>query len=361
MREKNEYKQINWTDGMKINKDHFIGLENYFTQCDAEIRRMNIDQYSYGLLPLTDKNDTNLEFELMTDDQNQLKVKLKICQAIDPQGYRIDISGESLESSFSLSQFQENSFYLAISADPYTRVAYGQADAGESQLRQPFVVPEYKLHLAPSTMNISSAFGNTIMPLGKIMIISNRPETDRNYIPPCMSVNSHPEMIKFFDSVDQNIIALERNIVELISEINLKTTSNALINIILHIAGSVLHHLNGKITEYRWFTATRPPIILISNIISLARTVRNAFETRIPEERERLLNYLSDHFDINPAKFKQLLDVTIGIDYQHNDIRESLVKAEDFITVFSQLINELKKMEFIVGEPRKKRIDIIIR
>jgi hypothetical protein len=56
-----------------------------------------------------------------------------------------------------------------------------------------------------------------------------------------------------------------------------------------------------------------------------------------------------------------LLETTIGIDYQHNQISQSISKAGDFVNVFSQLLNELKKMEFIVGESRKKRIDIIIR
>ncbi|MCD4730811.1 MAG: hypothetical protein K8R74_09445 [Bacteroidales bacterium] len=93
----------------------------------------------------------------------------------------------------------------------------------------------------------------------------------------------------------------------------------------------------------------------------MAHTIKNAIDARTPEEREKLLNYFSEHFDINPAKFKQLLDVTIGIDYQHTEINQSIEKVEDFINVISLLFNELKKMEFIEGVKRKKKIDIVIR
>jgi hypothetical protein len=361
MQEQFNYKQINWIDGMKINKDHFIGLENYFTYCDAEIRKIWMDQYSYGLLPLSSSRDTNLEFDAVIDDQYNLKVMLIKCQAINPEGYRIDISGDKIETLFNLSEFQEKEFYIAISVNPFSRIPSGQAGATENPLRQPFVAPEYKLHLVPATVNLSSGLAPEIMLLGKISVVNNRPEIDRSYIPPCASIKSHAELLKFYEFVYQSVISLERNIVELISEINLKTTSNALINVILHVADSALYFLNGEISNYKWFMASKPPVVLISSIVNLARSVKNAFDTRTPEEREKLLNYLSEHFDINPAKFKQLLESTIAIDYQHTQINQSLEKAEDFINVYSQIVNELKKMDFIVGDKRKKRIDIIIR
>lgn len=368
MYDQRNYRQINWIDGMKINKDHFIGLENHFTASDAETRMLWMDPYSYGLLPPSSQKDKNLEFEASIDDQGRLKVRLLKCSALTPEGFRIEISGSAdemagspVEATFNLSDYQDRDFYLLVALNPFVRIPSGSADSGESPLRQPFVVPECKLNIAPVSININSLSGADSMPFAKISVTNNRVEEDITYIPPCTSSSSHPELIKFYNNVNQSVIAMERNIIELIAEINLKTTSNALINIILNIADGLQHYFNSKIVDYKWFTASKPPVYLIANIVSIARTVKNATDTRIPEEREKLLNYLSEHFDINPAKFRQLLETTIGIDYQHNQISQSISKAGDFINVFSQLLNELKKMEFIVGESRKKRIDIIIR
>ena len=371
MHNKINYKQINWTDGMKINKDHFIGLENYFTACDADVRRIYLDEYSYGLMPLKSPKDKNLEFEAFIDDQKNLKVKVLTCRAITQAGYLIDISNGSTETSnginlnveatLAISNMQEKEFYVVISVNPFSRIPIGQAVSSERPLRQPLVIPEYSLQIVHATPNILASLEPDLLPLGKISVVNIKPEIDTTYIPPCTSMNCHNKLQEFHEFATKSINALEMNVVELIAEVNLKATSKALIDIILYLAENLLYYLNDKIFEFKWLLKSKPPVFLISSIVSMAHTIKNAIETRTPEEREKLLNYFSQHFDINPAKFKQLLDITIGIDYQHTDINQSFIKAEDFINVISLLFNELKKMEFIEGVTRTRKIDIIIR
>ena len=84
------------------------------------------------------------------------------------------------------------------------------------------------------------------------------------------------------------------------------------------------------------------------------------------EEKEVLLNYFSEHFDIVPSRFKQLLDNTIALDYNHREIYHAIEKGEDFINVISLLFNELSKMELIAGKKKApqtqtRKIDIILR
>lgn len=346
---------------MKINKDHFIGMENYNTSCDAEIRNLLVDRFSYGLLPLLPGQRSNIEFEAAVNEQGSLIIRVSTCHAITMQGHRIDISEDAVQGTFQIADAPEKEFYLGISVDPYSRVPSGMAQPAESPVRQPFVIPGYTLHIIPAATNLSSGLSPAILPVGKLAVVNNRPQTDTSYIPPCISIGSHEELMRFHAWVLQNVISLERNTVELLAEINLKTTPNALINIIQYIAQNVMYFMSGKISEFKWLTLSKPPVLLISDIIELARSVKNSFDTRTPEEREKFLNYLSDYFDINPAKLKQLLETTIGMDYQHAQILQSVKKAEDFMNVFTQIINELRKMEFIAGEKRKKHIDIIIR
>ena len=371
MHNKINYKQINWTDGMKINKDHFIGLENYFTACDADVRRIYLDEYTYGLMPLASQQDKNLEIEAFIDDQKNLKVKVLKCRAITQVGYLIDISNVSaeiangvdlkVEATFELTNKQEKEFYVVISVNPFSRIAVGEAVSSESPLRQPFVIPEYALQIVPATTGVLENLGPDLLPLCKISVENIKPEINTTYLPPCTSMNSHIKLQEFHAFATQSINALESNVVDLIAEVNLKATSKALINIILYLSENLLVYLNDKIFEFKWLLKSKPPVYLIASIVRMAHTIKNAIDTRTPDEREKLLNYFSQHFDINPAKIKQLLDVTIGIDYQHTEINQSISKAEDFINVVTLLFNELKKMEFIEGVTRTRKIDIIIR
>ena len=51
MSDLSKYKQVNWVDGMKVNKSHFIGQENYFAARINDISDNYLDNNNYGLLP----------------------------------------------------------------------------------------------------------------------------------------------------------------------------------------------------------------------------------------------------------------------------------------------------------------------
>ena len=372
MKYSKNFKQINWVDGMKINKDHFIGLENYFISRFQGWRRSMIDTYNYGLLPAEGGFDRVIGFVPEIDNQ-KLHIKLMNCQAVTPSGYWIDISDETSESGedagglnieafVELSSLEEGDYFLVLSVDPYSRVAVGQVSVTEDPLRFPYAIPEYNLHIANTEVGLKGKLDPDSIIIGKFAYRNNRAEVITDYIPPSASIQSHPALIKYYDYLVQELQALEQNIIALIAEINIRESSNILTETIHHLAGVLLLFLSTQATEYRWYLKNKPPVLLIDWSVTLAKIIKNELETRTAEEKEKLLNYFYDHFDINPSKFKQLLDNTIDIDYDHNDINHSLEKAEEFLKVISTLFNELKKMEFIVGGKRKtKSIDILIK
>ena len=203
-----------------------------------------------------------------------------------------------------------------------------------------------------------------MLTLSKIVIKNNKPEIDEEYIPPCTSLDSHPKLIELYSYIDKNISSLEKNVVQIIYNVKEKHASNVLTDIVVCISENILYFVSNSITKLRWFLKSAPPIYLFEIIVSLARVLKNTFDTRTAEEKEVLLNYFSEHFDIIPSKFKQLLDSTIALDYEHADIKESIKKTEDFINVISLLFNELRKMELIAGKKKQvepKKIDIVIR
>ncbi|MEZ5198059.1 MAG: hypothetical protein R2764_17220 [Bacteroidales bacterium] len=100
----------------------------------------------------------------------------------------------------------------------------------------------------------------------------------------------------------------------------------------VYISDTLLKFLGDIITYHRWLVM--PPIYLFEYIVRMARVLKNSFDVRRAEEKEVLLNYFSEHFDISASKFKQLLDNTIILNYEHTEINESIKRTEDFMNDF---------------------------
>jgi len=369
-----KYKQINWIDGMKVNKNHFIGLENYYSASLNDIRNNYLNNNNFGLLPLKNDSRIFMKIDMVVDNQNYLRVKILNCHAVTPSGYRIEISEDgseqtdftiqNVETTYNLASANANELFLIISIDPFSRIPEGKANPSEHPLRLPFISPEYKLHIIPAEQVVGYKLGPNLLTLSKIVIKNKKTEIDEEYIPPCTCIDSHPKLIELYSYIDQNISSLEKNVVQIIYNVNEKHASNVLTDIVVYISENLLYFVSNNITKLRWFLKSAPPIYLFEIIVNLARVIKNTFDIRTAEEKEILLNYFSEHFDIVPSKFKQLLDNTIALNYEHTDINESIKKTEDFINVISRLFNELKEMELIAGkkkQPEPKKIDIIIR
>ncbi len=369
-----KYKQVHWIDGMKVNKDHFMGLENNFIASDNDIRNNNLHDNNFGLLPLKDDSRKFFKINTVIDNQNYLKVKILNCHAVTPGGNRIEISEDGpgqtdftvqdVETTYNLAASNNAELFLIISTDPFSRVPEGKANPSERPPRLPFISPEHKLHLIPADQVVGHKLGPNLLTLSKIVITNNKPEIDEGYIPPCTSIDSHPRLIELHSFIDKNISSLEKDVVQIIYNVNEKRASNVLTDIVINISENLLYYVSNNITKLRWFIKSAPPIYLFEIIVSLARVIKNTFDIRTAEEKEVLLNYFSEHFDITPGRFKQLLDGIISLNYEHTDIIESIKKTEDFIDVISRLFNELRKMELIASnrkQPGPKKIDILIR
>src|SRR5688500_12885544 len=76
------YLPVNWKDGMKINKSHFIAQQNAFTYQLAHHTGTLINEYNYGLLPPLSNNGNAIKLFLSIDNQQQVHLRLQQCLAI---------------------------------------------------------------------------------------------------------------------------------------------------------------------------------------------------------------------------------------------------------------------------------------
>ena len=117
-----KYFHVNWVDGMKINKQHFIALENALNDQLMDTASMGLNDRNYGLLPPFPGKSSSLKMVLNADNQNRLRVTIQECRAITQGGARIEILENGSEihgfsipfpgTEYELDGSGENVFYL---------------------------------------------------------------------------------------------------------------------------------------------------------------------------------------------------------------------------------------------------------
>src|SRR3954462_3708482 len=98
MREHRKHFPVNWIDGMKINKNHFIDQDNAWTDGFQEASSLSINPLRYGVLPASTAGEDTFNVKISLDNQNALRVSVLSCQAVTLGGIYIAIPSLSTYS-----------------------------------------------------------------------------------------------------------------------------------------------------------------------------------------------------------------------------------------------------------------------
>ncbi len=92
------FNPVNWKDGMKMNKSHFMATDNAYIDGVRDAIQTKLSPVQYGLV-CNDANES-INMQITIDNQNLIKAKLLLCDAVTLGGARIYIHKENLEQSF---------------------------------------------------------------------------------------------------------------------------------------------------------------------------------------------------------------------------------------------------------------------
>ena len=348
--------KVNWIDGMKINKDHFIAMENSLLEEIKQSGQTNITPTNFGLLPELSDKESSLEVTISVDGQSTIEVVLHTCHAITLGGYPINISKETTtlleQSGFILKQEYSiddkgTEWYVVLSVNPLNRIAVGNADPGEDPPRHPYVFPEYKLNILPKNETSKQVLGLYHLTIGKIILENGKPIVDSNFIPPCKSIQSYPDLKFTYNEVGSFLNQMEAFSVFIIQKIHQKKQKNDLANVALYLCEQVMHYLNAYITEYRIIDKHEPPIKLFSKLGGLARVIKSSLDIFVGTGKEDFLNYLTNWCDLNQGALEGVLIETIEMEYVHTDINAALEKISSFTKLMLTLFKKLNELEYI--------------
>lgn len=353
---------VNWIEGMKINKNHFIELQNNIEDVVRDTRNLETNDLNYGLL------STNLsrpfQYTISIDTHNELSVDVKLLKAVTPCGGRIeitDLTGAFLEKlELKELDLKENNYYLLLSVDPYHRIPSGEQNMEEIPPRFPYATSKYTFTTVLETDVNQNNIGPLQFPIAKFKTSSDNYEILTDYIPPCLTVNSHPSLIKLFEDYDLFFKQIEFFSVQIIQKIKFRSITedeNIIATMVLEACNKSLQYVEKYITMNKWASYSAKPIEILSNIVGLARTLKNCFDTFSGDGKEMLFNYFSEWTDIKSGDFERLFSDTINFKYKSYDIRETLDQTNFFSSKIDNLFSILNQLDYI---GRKKDTGIFV-
>src|ERR1700754_4664855 len=219
-------KPVNWIDGMKISSNHFINTDNFIHDIIRDANSVHITNHNFGLLPPVVNESASLDIQIIERASNQVQIRVNHCNAVTAEGFRIDISrdGPELELNhyFGQENAAENSetYYVLLTVNPFERVPSGNPDPEESPLRYPTVDKKYHISIMPaSQINTRSS---QFLEVGKFIKNGNTLQTDINFIPPCTSILSHPQLVKYYELFGNQLNTLQLLSFRIIDKITAK-------------------------------------------------------------------------------------------------------------------------------------------
>jgi hypothetical protein len=304
-----QYLQVNWVNGMKITSGHFIEMENHFIDRIQHTVSGCINDLSYGLLPVREK-ETNVPSFLLSLGSNKIKV-LQDLSLITPSGNLIQLLS-NMEVDILKPASESETYFLVVSVSPFERTPYGEINENETPLRYPHSIPEYHFELLPLHQNLNHVFGEDIVPLAKYN--GSFFEEDTSYIPPCTSIQAHPALIEIYNTAMKTMAELEKVVPELLKKQNI-TNRMLLIDL--------THFLDQNKAAMDWYLPYMPPVFLLEKINQVARIIRSSVEIQKIQIKDEL---------------KSLLQEIIAFNYDHLDIAKSVKMIKSFTENYVKLL-----------------------
>ncbi len=366
MRDNLRHFPVNWINGMKVNKDHFIAQDDGWRDALNDMAAINLSPIRYGVLPPAVSGEETFNIKSTIDNQNTLRVAILACNAITPGGVRIMLSASGRLSlpgsdgvpaiSFQfLPSASETAWWIVLCVNPYEKQPAGSPDLDDNPPRYPFVLPTYTVQVVSHDQFNQFINHPYAIPVGKIAVSGTDIKVDTEYIPPCFSVSAHPDLISLYSEIDQFLGGLEIKCSQIMQKVFKKTHQNEISELVMFLCDHIMLCLGQSITNMRWTVLHDSPATLFTVIASLARVMKNSIDLRTGSGKEEMMNYLSEWCELKQGELENLLSGIANLRYDSNDINRNIEKVVSFAKVTSHLFEALSKLEFI-GKRRESGI-----
>jgi len=355
---------VNWIDGMKVNKGHFISTDNSFIEQIQNVYSSFLNPFNYGLLLQSGIQNNPVKIHIDIDNQGYIHVKVLSCTAITSGGSRIEINEANFSDSellavmpqvkFNQGKVNSQEYFICLTVNLFERVPFGIPNPEEIPPRLPGIIPGYHLSVHSQEEKGTISGLNSLI-IGKLIFVDNKPEIDESYIPACQLIYSHPRLAEYHAQLVKILGQIEIDVVDILRSIKTKKQVTSIAETVGDVSDAVLNFLGVHLVEFRKMAKYFPPVYIFEQMAALARTINNALNKQPAAEKEELYNYIQDWSNLKQGEFEKLLTDAIEFDYDHNDINSSIQKLAPFINDISQIFHTLSNLDFI-GKKKDRQI-----
>ena len=369
MRDNRKYFPVNWIDGMKINKSHFIEQDNAWTDALNQVASLHLSPLHYGVLPSSIDGGDTFNVKVSFDNQHTLRISVLSCKAVTPGGISINLpspatvlsadSGNILTATFPFtSATSEAISWIFLFVHPFEKQTSGSPDLTENPPRFPIVLPTYTLQLVTESEYRQYAQHPYAIPIGKVFVNGNDVKVDEEYIPPCISLNANEDLVSLHSELDKYLADLELYCMQIVQKIFKKDQKNEISELVMFLCDRVILHISQSITTMRFTVLYAPPVVMFSEISALARVMKNAIDMRIGSGKDELMNYLAEWCELNQGELEGMLENLANSGFIHNDVNRNIQKIVVFVKVTRRLFQTLSELEFI-GKRKKGSVTFV--
>lgn len=357
-----QYPFVNWVDGMKIRREHFIAQENAVQDRLRDILAATVPGWGYGLLPSDGQNNPSFHLEI---DSGLLV--LKCCRAITKGGFRIEIIPDrsealslNIQDALRRSNLENYAGLLDVLliCEPWNYIPFGTIDPAETPPRQPFTQLACRLEIVPPGQPGLVASNHFTLKIGQLRQQPGGWQLIPEFIPACMAPTAHPVLWSKYQSWADFLVELEDYAQKIHYRFDRLTAEDLQIDARIWaklIIISILEHKD----EYRLIIPEKPPVYLILFLQRLARSIHASLRF-LPQKEDALLEYLSVHLNpafqdpLAPGELAASLREPLHLDYDHENLAPLLLLLERYQDFLRRIFNQAIELRFIRDGHRKR-------
>lgn len=347
-----ERKLVNWINAMELTPEYFRQTEDFFINLISDSISTGLDSHKYGLLPPLKGEQQSTLIDIQENITGNVEIRLRKCNAITNGGYLIRFNPAPEDHIISnclqdMANSGKDEWYIILFIDPYKRIPVGTPDPEEEPLRHPDVEPSVELLIVPSETINSQKLNTQQLIIGKIQKQGDRYKIDENFIPPCTHMISYSSLINYYNNFASFINNIEKASKEIIVKVRNKENPSQLAFNIEMICRNFMCYISTIYFSFRNNGLYWAPIKMTECFSNLAHIYYVSLSFMSIAEKEELLNYFYEWSEISPGIFEKKLAEVLEMQYDHNNIDNSMKLIYDFLDVQAQLWTKLSLLEYI--------------
>lgn len=343
---------INWTDGVKLTKDHFIN--NYFNYITIvnDYNKVHLNNFNYGCIAPAGSKSIDIDIKI---EGGLLVAYLKKCDLIVKNGHLIsfnqEIYGTKLpEASINANDIDRNSFeqyYVLVSVNPFELIPVGVPDPEMIPLHHPNVLPEIKLHIVNKKDINDNFLEGYFLIVKKIAFQNGSFVEDNKYIVPVVKTKNDEILNQFISKVNNELYLLNDFSIKIHKKNEKSLSNNRLVSNTFKLCAKIIDYYADHNFYFKNIAAEESPVYMFDRIIILANHLLSALTLMDDKEKELLLQYYYEWMDVKPSELISVMFEAKSAVYDHNDIAQTLEKLNQFLGVLKRLWQKLSELEHI--------------